>query len=80
MSLEHTAAGITHHYHALHSHNYHPQPHVQVAALLINLTTNSPFQIQPPVGAASFQISRHFPKVMVAVEEAQLIKFSQRQL
>lgn len=53
MTLERTAAGVTHHYHALHSHNYHPQPHVQVAALLINLTRNIPFQTQPPVGAAT---------------------------
>lgn len=67
MTLEHTAAGVPHHYHALHSCNYHPQPHVQVAALLINLTRNIPFQMQPSVDAASFQIFRRIPKVMAVV-------------
>lgn len=82
MTLERTAAGVTYHYHALHSRNYHPQPHVQVAALLINLRRKIPFQYNPPVGAASFQIFRRIPKVMAAaaVTGAQLIKFSLRQL
>lgn len=82
MTLERTAAGVPLHYHALHPCNYHPQPHVQAAALLINLTRNIPFQMQPPVSTASFHICRRAPKVMavaVAVTGAQLIEFSQRQ-
>lgn len=51
MTSERTAAGVTHHYHALHPRNYHPQPHVQVAALLINLARNIPFQNATSGGA-----------------------------
>lgn len=53
MTSERAAAGVTHHYHALHSRNYHPQPHVQVAALLINPTRNIPYRMEPPGGAAT---------------------------